>query len=219
MTTSDGATGRAVEPRATGSTREIILATAERLFAEHGVYNVSNRQISDAAGQGNNAAVHYHFGTKNDLITALVERHQDALARRRADYVARVGEHPGLRDWVACFVLPMTDHLAALGRPTWFARFNAQLVTDPTLHPILEQRFRADPAMATVLEGIHRCVAQLPPEVRAERAAITGHLMMHMAADRERALARGTPTTRETWRDTADGLIDAIVGLWQAPVS
>ncbi|HVQ98771.1 MAG TPA: TetR family transcriptional regulator, partial [Mycobacterium sp.] len=31
------------------STREAILAAAERLFAEHGVYAVSNRQVSEAA--------------------------------------------------------------------------------------------------------------------------------------------------------------------------
>ncbi|MBB3662208.1 AcrR family transcriptional regulator [Prauserella sediminis] len=219
MTTSDNAAGKTVQPPATGSTREIILATAERLFAEQGVYNVSNRQISEAAGQGNNAAVHYHFGTKHDLITALVERHQDALARRRAYHVAQVGDDPKLRDWVACVVLPVTDHLAELGRPTWFARFNAQLVTDPMLHPILDRRFRADPAMATAVQELHRCVAHLPPEVCAERSDITKHLMMHMVADRERALAKGTPTPRDTWSDAATGLVDAIVGVWQAPVS
>ncbi|GAA1206876.1 TetR/AcrR family transcriptional regulator [Prauserella alba] len=219
MTTSDSAAGQAGQPPTTGSTREIILVTAERLFAERGVYNVSNRQISEAAGQGNNAAVHYHFGTKNDLITALVERHQAALARRRADYVTQVGDDPELRDWVACIVLPVTDHLAELGRPTWFARFNAQLVTDPRLHPILDSRFRADPAMATALRGLHRCVSHLTPEVRAERSDITKHLMMHMAADRERALALGTPTHRDTWSAAATGLIDAIVGLWRAPAS
>ncbi|GAA1253992.1 TetR/AcrR family transcriptional regulator [Prauserella halophila] len=204
---------------ATGSTREVILGAAERLYAEHGVYNVSNRQISEAAGQGNNAAVHYHFGTKHDLITTLVDRHQSALGRRRAEYVAQVGDEPELRDWVACIVLPITDHLAALGRPTWFARFNAQLVTEPTLQPILDDRFRADPAMATALQGLQQCVADLPAQVRAERADITKHLMMHMAADRERALAADMPTPRDTWRDAATGLIDAIVGLWQAPVS
>src|ERR1700686_2031953 len=53
------------------TTREAILTAAERLFAEHGVYAVSNRQVSEAAGQGNNAAVGYHFGTKADLVCAL----------------------------------------------------------------------------------------------------------------------------------------------------
>ncbi|MEV0038015.1 TetR family transcriptional regulator, partial [Streptomyces sp. NPDC050804] len=55
-------TGRAVRAERGDATRELILVTAERLFAEHGVFAVSNRQVSEAAGQGNNAAVGYHFG-------------------------------------------------------------------------------------------------------------------------------------------------------------
>ena len=45
-------------------TRELLLNTAERLFAEHGVAAVSNRQICEAAGQGNNYAIGYHFGSR-----------------------------------------------------------------------------------------------------------------------------------------------------------
>ena len=56
-------------------TREAILTAAERLFAEHGVFAVSNRQVSEAAGQGNNAAVGYHFGTKTDLVRAIEHKH------------------------------------------------------------------------------------------------------------------------------------------------
>ena len=49
-------------------TREVILQAAERLFAERGMHAVSNRQISEAAPQGNNAAVCYHFGARTDLL-------------------------------------------------------------------------------------------------------------------------------------------------------
>ncbi|KID32442.1 transcriptional regulator, TetR family [Prauserella sp. Am3] len=221
VTTSDGAMPPSDSTRddRAQSTREAILSTAERLFAEQGIYNVSNRQISEAAGQGNNAAVHYHFGTKHDLIAALVERHQLTLERKRAAYVAQVGESPDLRDWVACLVLPITDHLTELGRPTWHARFKAQLVTDPTLQAILFHTTSTDAGLHTAIEGLQRCVAHLPAPVRAERADITKHLLMHMAADRERAIAHGVATPRETWREAAEGLIDAIAGIWQAPVS
>lgn len=52
-----------------GATREALLVTAERLFAERGVHVVSTRQISAAAGQGNNAAV-----TCDSLIPMLIGR-------------------------------------------------------------------------------------------------------------------------------------------------
>jgi hypothetical protein len=44
-------------------------------------------------------------------------------------------------------------------------------------------------------------------------------LMVHMTAERERALAGGTPTPRASWPDAAAGLTDAITALWLAPVT
>ncbi len=45
------------------------------------------------------------------------------------------------------------------------------------------------------------------------------NLLMHTCADLERALAEGTSLPRPSWRAAATGLIDAIVGLWLAPVT
>ncbi len=45
------------------------------------------------------------------------------------------------------------------------------------------------------------------------------HLIVHVAEERERALAEHRPTPRASWEDAADGLVDAIVGLWLAPVT
>jgi hypothetical protein len=44
-------------------------------------------------------------------------------------------------------------------------------------------------------------------------------LLVHGCADRERALADGRPTPRATWHEAATGIVDAVVGLWLAPVS
>src|SRR4051794_41890454 len=55
------------------STKEQIVLAAEALFAERGIEGVSLRQIGAAAGNGNNSAVQYHFGTKDRLGQAGVE--------------------------------------------------------------------------------------------------------------------------------------------------
>ncbi|MEW9548296.1 TetR family transcriptional regulator [Nonomuraea sp. NPDC050783] len=209
------------------ATREQILATAERLFAEHGVFAVSNRQVSEAAGQGNNAAVGYHFGTKADLVRAIVRRHAAGIERirramladaRRAMLADAAGSGE-VRDWVACVVRPLTGHLESLGTPTWFARFGAQLMTDPALRDVMIEHALTSPTLVEVLGGLDRCLPGLPPEVRAERRQMTSHLMVHVCAERERALAEGLPTPRATWDGTASGLIDAITALWAAPAT
>ena len=115
MTTTAGRTARSERA---STTQEAILTAAERLFAEHGVFAVSNRQVSEAAGQGNNAAVGYHFGTKTDLVRAIEEKHRGPVERLREHMVAEtaeMGRAAEMRNWVACLVRPLTDHLAALG--------------------------------------------------------------------------------------------------------
>ena len=52
-------------------TKEKILDTAERLIGEQGYAATSLRQIIAQAGV-NLAAVHYHFGSKEDLLDAVV---------------------------------------------------------------------------------------------------------------------------------------------------
>ncbi|MEU7857459.1 TetR family transcriptional regulator [Nonomuraea sp. NPDC049141] len=212
-------TGRTVRADRAGATRESILTAAERLFAEHGVMAVSNRQVSEAAGQGNNTAVGYHFGTKTDLVRAIVRKHAEQIERVRLRILATIGDSSDVRDWVGCLVRPTAEHLAALGNPTWFARFGAQVMTDPVFREIMIEEALSSRALLQIIDGLNRCLPDLPAEVRAERYDMARQLMVHVCAERERALAEGTPTPRSSWHDAATGLIDAIVGLWLAPVT
>jgi AcrR family transcriptional regulator len=199
-------------------TRESILSTAERLFAEHGVATVSNRQVSEVSGQGNNFAVGYHFGNKAGLVRAIVRRHAEPMEHLRLAMLAGIAESTDLRDWVACLVRPVTAHLDTLGIPSWYARFTAQVMTDPALWPLVADEALTAQSMRQTLKGLARCCPALPDEVRAERADMTRHVLLLGCAERERALAEGTPTPRSTWDSAATGLINAIVGMWLAPV-
>jgi AcrR family transcriptional regulator len=219
MTTTAGRTVRT--ERAT-STQEAILAAAERLYAEHGMFAVSNRQVSEAAGQGNNAAVGYHFGTKADLVRAIEQKHREPVERLREHMVAEVGQSAVMRDWVGCLVRPLTEHLAALGcdgSPTWYARFAAQAMTDPAYYNIVVKDALSSPSLVQVIDGINRCLPNLPTDVRYERNIMARNLLIHTCADLERSLAAGASLPRPSWRAAATGLIDAIVGLWLAPVT
>jgi AcrR family transcriptional regulator len=200
-------------------TREAILDAAERLFGEHGVGEVSNRQVSEAAGQGNHFAVGYHFGTKADLVREIVRRHVAALEQRRIEMLAEIAGSPDVREWVSCLVRPATDHLASMGSPTWQARFMAQCNTDPVLRQIVIDENVAAPSMRRNLDGMFGLLHGVPAEIRKERGDMSRMLIVHVMAERERALHEGGATARATWEATAVGLIDAIVGIWLAPVT
>lgn len=214
MTTAD----RAARAERANSTREAILTAAEQLFAEHGVFAVSNRQVSEAAGQGNNAAVGYHFGTKTDLVREIERRHRVPVERLREEMVATTVDSTELRDWVSCLVRPLTDHLADLGNPTWYARFAAQVMADPAYHNIVVKDALSSPSLVQVIDGINTCLPDLPVRVHQARNVMARNLLMHTCADHERALASGV-SGAISWTEAGGGLIDAIVGLWLAPVT
>lgn len=200
-------------------TRDALLAVAERLYAEQGLHTVSNRHVSEAAGQGNNAAVAYHFGAKADLVRAIVEKHSKLIDDNRAAEVDRVAGSDDLRDWVACLISPFVDHLSSLGTPSWYARFAVQVIADPTLRAIMYENAGESPSLKTTLAGMNRCLPDLSPDVRRARSGMARNLMMHMCAERELEVAQQHPERPTNWDDFGIDLVDAVVGMWQAPVS
>src|SRR6202020_3250974 len=70
-----GARGRAVREdiRGADSTRKKLLEVAGRVFAEHGYYAATVRDICAQAGS-NVAAVNYHFRDKLGLYTAVLRQ-------------------------------------------------------------------------------------------------------------------------------------------------
>ncbi len=64
------------------ATRDSLLDAAERLFSEHGIEAASLRAITAAAG-ANLAAVHYHFGSKQGLVRAVIARRVAPITAER----------------------------------------------------------------------------------------------------------------------------------------
>ena len=65
--------------RAEDDTREALLDAAESLFAAEGLDNVSLAAITRLADQRNGGAIHYHFGGRDGLLAAILDRHEAIL--------------------------------------------------------------------------------------------------------------------------------------------
>lgn len=93
------------------STKARLLDAAEQLIAAHGVDDVTVAEITQAAEQRNAAAVHYHFGGRDGLLDAILERHHGQIdALRFGTLDARVDEWD-LRSLVALIVEPLLTRL------------------------------------------------------------------------------------------------------------
>jgi AcrR family transcriptional regulator len=75
-------------------TRGKILDTAERLFGEYGYAGTSLRQIIAEAGV-NLAAIHYHFGNKEELLDQLVIRKAGPVNEERLALLDRMESEAG----------------------------------------------------------------------------------------------------------------------------
>jgi AcrR family transcriptional regulator len=84
--------------RSPAAGRQCILEQAQRLFALHGYHGVSIRDIVQACGLSN-AALYYHFGSKQALFFEVLTGHIAAVARRLEDAGAGGGS---VRGRLAC---------------------------------------------------------------------------------------------------------------------
>ena len=152
-------------------TRQRIVATAERLFARHGLDAVSVRDITTAA-RVNTAAINYHFGTKRGLVMAVLERRAEQLGERRAELLDEIERDPSptLRDVVAALVIP-TAELASDRRSGgyFYVGFLATVLDHPEYVKVVANAF--DEVTNRYLVALERVTPHLPADVREFRFA------------------------------------------------
>jgi len=91
------------------STKNKILDAAEVLFADKGFNGTSLREIT-SLGEVNLAAVNYHFGSKKELIKAVMSRYMNELSPRlelALSELCQEGVNPTLNDVFSAFTDPL----------------------------------------------------------------------------------------------------------------
>ncbi len=117
--------------------RELLLAAALTLFAKHGVDSVSIRAVNREAGLGP-ASVHYHFGTKDALVDAVLHEYGDSViegVKARAKQVASSEVPPDARGLVTLLAEPYLELVssASSAGQDWLRLVSQLLQQDPDL--------------------------------------------------------------------------------------
>lgn len=195
------------------SARERLLDCAEQLFAAHGFAAVSLRAINAEAGLSP-AALHYHFGSKDALVEAILARRMPALMARRAallDALEAEPDPPTARQVVDALVRPLAELLAGAGEDgRRYLRVLARLWGDGDIDPafVLAHYARGIERLEPMLQ---RALPDLPVEIVWLRMGLAVELLIRALA--ARALAAGP----QALEDRVTALIDFSVGALEAP--
>ncbi|NNH71378.1 TetR family transcriptional regulator [Nocardia uniformis] len=198
--------------------RERIIVAAERLIAERG-QAVPLRDIAAAAGQRNNSAIQYHFGSRDGLIEAVVEHRLATLEVRRLELLAEQagsGQPPGIHGLLEALVVPMFELGERHG--IWhYARFLEQIHTHPAVTDAANLERAGRTSVRVIMQGLDRELTALPPRLRVRRLRALTTMLFALLADRERATEAGSVRTEDAqaWGE----IIDMLAGSLAAPVS
>ncbi|WP_084515360.1 TetR/AcrR family transcriptional regulator [Nocardia acidivorans] len=197
------------------TSRERIILAAERLIAERG-QAVPLRDIAAAAGQRNNSAIQYHFGSRDGLIEAIVELRLATLEVRRLQLLAeQVGANDGVHGLLEALVVPMFE-LGVHGI-SHYARFFEQIHTHPAVTDASNLDSAGRTSVRIIMQRLDDELTALPPRLRVHRLRALPTMLFALLADHERAVESGRVAAGEVgaWAE----VIDMLAGALTAPVS
>lgn len=199
-------------PRDATETRSRLLAEAERLFAEEGIWRVRVQDIVAAAGQRNSSALSYHFGSRREVLDAILREHGEPIDKERGEVWAARDDDcaPAL---IEALIQPLTRRLAtSSGR--CYLRIVAQLSAEFS-------RWDFDPTHVLAnLNAILRLLRdQASADDRAQRdERVLGmiQLMIASLAERARSIEAGDALATDA-HEYAANLVDMLTGIIEAP--
>lgn len=207
-----------------GEARELILQAAQKLIALHGVEGVSTRSINQAAGVSA-GILHYHFGSLEGVVEALLERHMAPLMAERQGILQALEQQPAieLRQVLEALVHPLARKLIGEAETgVAYVRFLARIFSDhnPAIEALSGRYLGHGPNL--VFRLICRALPHLPREVLKQRTIPMAHALLHTLADPGffALPINGTPaeTAEAQWR-RVNGLIDYLAGGLATAVS
>ncbi|MFF0171530.1 TetR/AcrR family transcriptional regulator [Micromonospora profundi] len=194
--------------------RSALLDAAERLFAESGVAEISDRKVAEVAGNTNHSAVRYYFGGREGLLKALMARHVHDVAQQREGMAppedSVLGDIRGL-------VEPSMRVLDHLPRPSWRARFLDHVLHNPATLPLVREAQDTTPQAVHLRASLAARLRHLDPDIVAGRARLITRIVSTATAEVEARAERDGEDPR--WPQVGDFLVDAIAGMLSAPIS
>jgi AcrR family transcriptional regulator len=207
------------ETRSGAPTRLRLLEVGERLFATTGIDATPTRQICREAGVHQDA-IHYHFGTKDRFVAAILEAGVDRVDQRLAERLAEVedsGRPVSVATLAQAVVTATTDMWDEPGLGRHYLGFLAAMLANPRLRPLATDRRTS--WGKRMVDSLTPLTPGLTESARVYRVAITGFLLIHMLGEDSSAkllgqwlAVSGTPNDQDPHRLLVETLVGVLSG-------
>ncbi|MCB1614582.1 MAG: TetR/AcrR family transcriptional regulator [Pseudomonadales bacterium] len=180
---------KATELNKRPSTATTLMLTAEKLFSLKGVDNVSTREIAREAGQKNNSALQYHFGSKENLLNAILEFRSDEINKTRLEMLSEL-EAAGLtrkpRALIEVICLPFINLLTLPLEDSYYIGLVHQMYNTATgkiaIEGVISEKQNQTMGMWKTSQYILSAVEDVPPLLLLPRLSMMIHLTINTVA-------------------------------------
>lgn len=203
--------------RDTQITRQLLIDTAEKLFAEKGLESTSLFDVLKASGLKNRSALQYHFRNKEGLINAVLNKHALGVAERRAEMIQVLEQQleqqhaPSLQQVVEVIVAPMAEKLNPRKGGREFLKIHSQLMVSEPFNALRMARPERKAEGQKIRELLTPFIQDLSQDSLSSRMALVDCLLIHGLA-RYFTLEKGV--SRRIFHQT---LVQTIVDLISQP--
>ena len=208
-------------PAPATTTRELLYAAGLRRFARDGWRTARVRDIVADAGQGNDSAINYHFGSRDGLLAEVLRRGVASMEPRRVEDLAGLGPESPPGAVAEAVIRPLAEMLATeqgrsflriAGQLGPLAQVTDTLVTEPTAGTALQGQMRL--LVATVGDRIGTAMARR--RISAMIVMLTAALAAR-AAEVDRAAATDEPDGDDLEDFIRDLVLTVSTGLLAPP--
>lgn len=144
--------------RTASETRELIYEACSRILRREGLTNLTLEAVSDEAGLSKGGLL-YHFPTKESLIEALFEYHNDKFETRIQELVEEEKEEPGA--WLRAYAKASIEQIVDPDNASLYASLFAAEEKYASAHQLMRRKYidwqrrieasRLDPIWATLV--------------------------------------------------------------------
>lgn len=202
-------------------TRDLFICAAQKLYAERSVDSVSLSEITVAAGQKNRNALQYHFGNRDGLLQAILDRHATTVHAMRRDFIA-LAKQSGWSDAEASariLIMPLAEYIAVNPEAVHYVKVLSQLaaLNSELVNPSGDARvnFQREPDLNKIMR---RAFSHLPAAEAQRRLFLVVSITFHSIADICRAEEiESTAAVLKNKQAMFEQLVSGVEALISAP--